>query len=143
MASASLLAASIVASIHQLGIRATANSLSLSTPAAKPLLNRVSQNTKADKEFWQGWNCYRRGNAEGIWQGWEHLNRAIALDRKCTAAYNGLFEVLGAPKSGTARWPFTAQEIDVKFRDAAKKLMELDSTMAEAHAAQALIDHFD
>ncbi|HEV8259442.1 MAG TPA: serine/threonine-protein kinase, partial [Burkholderiales bacterium] len=100
---------------------------------------RLSKNPLATKEYLEGDQCCRRDTKQGLAQALDHFNRAIGLDPKFTMAYNGLFEVyIRGEDLG-----LSPGEVSVKLRTYARKLMGLDPTLAEAHAAQAYIDFCD
>jgi len=98
----------------------------------------VSPIREADNEFKLGWEWCRRDTADGIRQGWDHFTRALKLDPKCAAAYNGLFEVLVGVQSSSVASPVPRERAAAQMRASAKKLMELDPHLAEAHVARAL-----
>jgi tetratricopeptide (TPR) repeat protein len=110
--------------------------ISPDTPNAS---NRRSKNQLANKEYDEGVRCSSRDNKEGLEKALEHFNRAIGFDPKFTMAYNGLFEVyLGGYQLG-----LSPAEMSTKVRAYASKLMELEPKLAEAQAAQALIEWSD
>jgi tetratricopeptide (TPR) repeat protein len=100
---------------------------------------RLSANAEATKAYLEGVHCYRRDTREGIALGFQHFNRAVALDPNFVMAYNGLFETY---IGGFRMWP-TQAAMNAGLRASAGKLMELDATLAEAHAARAWIDYLD
>jgi serine/threonine protein kinase len=89
---------------------------------------RLSKSPIANKEYLEGVQCSLRDTEEGAIQAIDHFNRAIQIDPGFTMAYNGLFESYGdSPRRRTM----------------ANKLMELDPSLAEAHAAMALLDFYE
>ena len=109
------------------------------SPDATNRSYRLSENQLAKKEYVEGVHCYRRDTREGLRQGLEHFLKAIELDPGFTMAYNGLFEVYISGQ----RLGLSPTEVDVRRRATAKTMMELDPTLAEAHAAQGWIDFQD
>lgn len=93
---------------------------------------RLSKNPLAKKEYNEGVRVSSRDTSEGANQGLAHFRKAVELDPKFTMAYNGMFEIYIDGSLG-----------DAKRRAYAKIMLELDSSLAEAHAAQGWIDFLD
>jgi serine/threonine protein kinase len=101
--------------------------------------NRRSKIQLANKEYDEGVRCSSRDNREGLAQGLAYFNSAIEIDPNFTMAYAGLFEVyIGGKELG-----LSPAEMWAQLRAIASKLVELDSTLAEAQAAQAWIEFLD
>jgi serine/threonine-protein kinase len=76
--------------------------------------------------FWNRWT------EEALWKGIEYFNRAIELDADCAPAHAGLADSYVALSFYSQADP---REIMPKAKAAAVRALELDDTLAEAHAS--------
>ena len=109
----------------------------LSSGAASYASNRYTKNAEAYQEYVRGRYFWNKRTEDGFRKGIEHYKRAIEIDPAYGLAYAGLadcYMFLAASQSGDAV---------ERARAAAKKALELDPTLAEAHTTLGMIssDH--
>jgi serine/threonine protein kinase len=100
------------------------------------LTKRPSENPEAYRLFLNGELYNLKGRSEGKRKAFDYYNQAIALDPNFALAYVRLAQVyvyLGS--SGTV----DPKETKVKAKAAVEKALELDETLAEAHAMNGVI----
>jgi DNA-binding winged helix-turn-helix (wHTH) protein/Tfp pilus assembly protein PilF len=117
---------------------AAALTLTLTGEERKLLRKRYTENKEAYQAYLKG--CYFRDKrtAESIKRAIEHFEQAIELDPHYALAYAGL--------AGTYVLVFSSvppNERMPKAKAAATKALELDETLAEAHASLARVKFYD
>jgi DNA-binding winged helix-turn-helix (wHTH) protein len=93
---------------------------------------------EAREAYLRGRYFWNKRNAEGVEKSVEHFRRAIDLDPTYAAAYAGLadaYSVLGNYRYGS----LPSDECMRLARAAARKAVEVDDELAEAHASLALV----
>jgi TolB-like protein/DNA-binding winged helix-turn-helix (wHTH) protein/Tfp pilus assembly protein PilF len=107
------------------------------TPQERSLLTQVhAVDPEAHDAYLRGRYWWSRRDAEGEWKGLENLQKAIAKDPNYALAYAGVADsyiVLGH------HGRFPPKEALPKARQAALKALELDPSLAEAHASLAIV----
>jgi len=73
---------------------------------------------------------------EGLAKGIEHLNRAIALDPNCALAHDGLAHYYLFANE----WFLSPRESMPKARQSAETALQIDESLAEAHASLGMVD---
>jgi serine/threonine-protein kinase len=102
---------------------------------------KPTTNVEAYTLYLKGRYLWNRRTVEDIRQAIEHFNRAIAEDPACAVAHAGLADCYVVLPSYTGL-PY--RDAFPKARAAALQALELDSTLAEPHAALAFIKaYFD
>jgi tetratricopeptide (TPR) repeat protein len=101
-------------------------------------VKRYTDNTQAYQCFLKGRFHTSKMTREGLQKGIEYFNRAIALDPTYALAYSGLSEAY----YGLSSAHLPPKEAMPKARAAAMKALEMDETLAEAHASLALVKVF-
>ena len=95
-------------------------------------------NPEAYEAYLKGRHFWARRNKEGIQKGIEYFQQAIQLDPGYAPAYAGLadsYYILGFGMVDA----MSRDEAGPKAKAAAEKALELDGTLAEAHASLALV----
>ncbi|MHC4414890.1 MAG: protein kinase domain-containing protein [Planctomycetota bacterium] len=99
-----------------------------------PLVRRHTDNVKAYSLYLKGRFHWNRRSATGVARGIEHFEEAIELDPSYALAWAGIAESYAvAAFSGFV----PAREARARAKPAANKALELDDTLAEAHAVLA------
>lgn len=107
-------------------------SLKLTGEDKTQLAKAYTSNTEAYRLYLQGRYYWNRRDAEYLKKSIEYYNQAIQLDPNFALAYSGLAETYAVgPAWGVA----SSKELGPKAIDAATKALELDETLAPAHAA--------
>jgi serine/threonine protein kinase/Tfp pilus assembly protein PilF len=107
------------------------------TPEERSRLGRVSQvNPEAHEAYLKGRFYWNQRTEKGLKQSIEYFQRAIETDPGYAAAYSGLADAYGI--LGNNQF-VTAHDSFPKAKAAAVKALELDDSLAEAHASLALI----
>jgi TolB-like protein/DNA-binding winged helix-turn-helix (wHTH) protein/Flp pilus assembly protein TadD len=99
---------------------------------------RATESVEAYESYLRGRHFWNKRNAEGVGRSVEHFRRAIDLDPAYGAAYAGLadaYSVLANYRYG----PVPPAECMKRARAAAERALEIDDTLAEAHASLALV----
>jgi tetratricopeptide (TPR) repeat protein len=145
------LAASIVVLLTAVGLtyfywnRTNSNLASKSaTPisaAANPTPNRGTTNEEAYRYYVQGKNLTNQRSAEASKKAIENFEQAIHLDPDFARAYAGLAYLyhLGGPNTGGRMEGIVWRIEQEKAKQAVKKALELDSSLAEAYAVRGAI----
>ena len=110
--------------------------LRLTAEERKRLEKRYTENTEAYHAYLKGRHFWNKRTDEGVRQAIEHFNKAIDTDPSYALAYAGLADcylILGS--FGVALLP--PKEAMPRAREAATRALELDETLAEAHASLA------
>lgn len=106
------------------------------------LAKRPTTSTEAYQTYLKGRFHWNKRTQEGIERGIEYFKEAIALDPAYALAYAGLadsYALLGAVEYA-ALSPGVAMQ---QAREATLKALEIDDTLAEAHASFAYVRIFD
>jgi eukaryotic-like serine/threonine-protein kinase len=99
-----------------------------------------SANAEAYQLYLKGRYHTNQGTAEGYKKGIEYFQQAIDKDPSYALAYAGLADSYGGLGGGAAYAP--PRETLPKAKAAATKALELDDTLAEAHAALGYAGYF-
>jgi TolB-like protein/DNA-binding winged helix-turn-helix (wHTH) protein/Flp pilus assembly protein TadD len=111
---------------------AAALELKLSSNGTHQLRKRYTENPDAYQAYLRGRYFWGNRGAENLKKAIEEFNQAIALDDKYALAFAGLADCYNAlPAYGS----LSRREAYPKARAAARKALEIDNTLAEAHAA--------
>ncbi|MDQ1559257.1 MAG: hypothetical protein QOD32_2317 [Pyrinomonadaceae bacterium] len=114
----------------------------LSGAEEERLAKRPTTSTEAYQTYLKGRYHWNKRRQEGIEKGIEYFGQAIALDPNYALAYAGLadsYALLGAVEYA-ALPPVEAMQ---RAREATLKALEIDDTLAEAHASLAYVHIFD
>ncbi|HWP44442.1 MAG TPA: protein kinase, partial [Blastocatellia bacterium] len=98
------------------------------------LTKRYTDNTEAYHAYLKGRHFWNKRTYEGVMQAIGYFKQAIDTDPSYALAYAGLADsylILGS--FGVAAWP--SNEAIPKAREAASRALEIDDTLAEAHAS--------
>jgi serine/threonine-protein kinase len=104
--------------------------LRLSGEEQRRLTRRYTDNTEAYQFYLKGRYYAIKYTPEGFNRGVEYFNKAIALDPNYALAYDGLAFCYYA-----TNWWQPYRITMAKGKDFARKALEIDSTLAEAHAS--------
>jgi len=122
---------------------ADALALQLTGEERKQLTRRYTGDAEAYQLYLRGRYHWNKRTTAGLNKGIEYFRQAIDRDPHHAPAYAGLadsYSVLGSHDQG-ARAP---QEVFPKAAEAARRAIEIDETLAEAHAALALVQlHYE
>jgi adenylate cyclase len=102
------------------------------------LVKRYTDNTEAYRLYLQGRFCLSKMTKDALNNAIRHFQQAINVDPEYALAYAGLADAYYALSS--AHLP--PNEAMPKARGAAEKALEIDDTLAEAHASLALVKAF-
>lgn len=108
--------------------------IELRTELCDTVPRQNTSNADAYQAYLQGRFQWNKRTGEGIKKSIEYYNQAIAADSKYALAYAGLAE---SYVQGIWHVPFASKEVLPKAEQAARKAIELDDTLAEAHTALA------
>ena len=107
--------------------------LRLTGEEKRRLGKRYTENTEAYQLYLKGRYCLNKRATAWIRKGVEHFERAIELDHTFALAYAGLADAYAFLASSTGEQPPT--EFYPKSEAAARRALELDDTLAEAHTS--------
>ena len=113
--------------------------LRLSSEDKQRLTKRHTENPEAFELYLKGRYYMNSLSAEGRKKGLEYFQRAIEKDPHFGKAYAGLAEYYAGAVFSSATSDIPPKEASLKAKEAAIKAVELDDTLAEAHAALAKI----
>lgn len=108
--------------------------LKLSGAEQQKLAKRYTDNPEAYQLYLKGRFYWNKRTSDGMVKGIEYFNQAIKLDPTYALAYSGLADCY-ILRPG----PFTTKERVEKGSAAAQRALEIDETLAEAHASLARI----
>jgi len=111
--------------------------LKLTGEERKYLTKRYTENTEAYQLYLKGRYYWNRRTPESLNKGIEYFQQAIEKDPTYALAYTGLadsYSLLGSSIGG-----LSPKETFPKAKAAALNALERDDTLAEAHAARALV----
>jgi len=114
----------------------------LSGAEEERLAKRHTSSTEAYQTYLKGRYHWNKRSQEGIEKGIEYFKEAIALDPAYALAYAGLadsYALLGAVEYAA----LSPSEAMQQAREATLKALEIDDTLAEAHASFAYVRIFD
>jgi serine/threonine-protein kinase len=112
--------------------------LKLSGDEQQRLVKRYTENADAYRLYLMGRFCLAKQTREGFDQALRHFQQAITLDPAYALAYAGLADTFYSLSS----LYLPPDEAMPKARGAAERALELDDTLAEAHAALGLIKFY-
>ncbi|HXG66582.1 MAG TPA: tetratricopeptide repeat protein [Blastocatellia bacterium] len=115
--------------------------LTLTGEESKSLAKRHTESSEAYLLYLKGRYCWNKRTEEDLRRGIEYFEQAIARDANYALAYAGLADsylLLGA--IGYSGLP--PHEVFPRAERAAKKALEIDETLAEAHTSLAYIKWF-
>lgn len=112
--------------------------IKLSGEEKRLLTKRYTENTEAYKLYLQGRYCLGKLTGEGIKKGIEKFQEAIDQDPSYALAYAGLAHAYYIQSSNY----LPPKEAMPKARAAALRALEMDDSLAEAHASLALVKAF-
>lgn len=112
--------------------------LRLTGGVTEQLGKRYTEDTEAYRLYLQGRFYSNKNTREGLEKGIEFFQRAIALDPEYALAYSGLADAW----YGLSSAHLPPNEAMPKARDAAMRALELDESLAEAHASLGLVRAF-
>jgi serine/threonine protein kinase/Tfp pilus assembly protein PilF len=111
--------------------------LKLSNAQRSLLAQRSTQNTEAYQLYLQGRYYWNRRTADGANKAIDYFQQALAKDPNLALAYSGIADSYFTLSRTTAA--LSPKEAGAKARQAAEKALELDPTLAEAHASLGLV----
>lgn len=100
------------------------------------ITKRATENPEAYQLYLNGVFYNREGSTENIKRSLDYYNQAIALDSNFSLAYIGMAEAYIILVQGSVLDP---KETMPKMKAAVQKALELDETLADAHAMMAVI----
>jgi tetratricopeptide (TPR) repeat protein len=112
--------------------------LKLSGDEQQRLVKRYTENAEAYRLYLRGRFCLAKQTREGFDQALRHFQQAITLDPAYALAYAGVADTFYSLSS----LYLPPDEAMPKARGAAERALELDDTLAEAHAALGLIKFY-
>jgi DNA-binding winged helix-turn-helix (wHTH) protein/TolB-like protein/Flp pilus assembly protein TadD len=113
---------------------AHALTLTLTDVEGQALTKRYTNNPEAYQLYLKGRFYWNKRTEDGIEKGIEHFQLAIEKDPTYALAYVGLADCYAVLQGYSSR---SSQEFYPKAEAAARKALELDDTLAEAHASLA------
>src|SRR5438093_4160969 len=114
--------------------------LRLSGAEQQQLARRDTANPEAYQLYLKGRFYWNKRTVESLKKSIEYFNQAIEKDPSYALAYSGLADAYGLFSTYSVSSP---QESYPKAKAAAKKALELDETLAEAHTSLAKVLHYD
>jgi TolB-like protein len=112
--------------------------LKLTGEEKKRLTKRYTENTEAYQLYLQGRYYWNKKTPAGFYKGIEYFQRAIQVDPNYAPAYAGLASLyFNVANYNFALMP--SQEAWAKAKAAAGKALQIDGTLAAAHASLALV----
>jgi lipoprotein NlpI len=109
--------------------------LKLSGEQQNRMAKRETANPEAYVLYLKGRYHTAKYTKEGLAKGLEYLDQAIAIDPRYALAYDGI----AGNYIAAADWFMASKEALPRASAAAKKALELDDTLAEAHASLATV----
>ncbi len=100
------------------------------------IAKRHTQNAEAYQLYLRGLFYWNKRTEEGLNNGIKYFRQAVAVDTAYALAYAGLADSYGV--LGYYSW-LPPKEAFSRANEAARKSLELDSTLAEGHAALAIV----
>jgi len=112
----------------------------LGTPGSAPLVRETTASAAAHDAYLRGRYIWNRRTKEGLLKAISFFQQAIAEDPSYALAYTGLSDSCAALiVYGSAR---TSEQLP-KAKQAVRRALELDDTLAEAHASLGLVSWYD
>jgi serine/threonine-protein kinase len=112
--------------------------LRLTGGVAEQLGKRYTEDSEAYRLYLQGRFYSNKNTRDGLMKGIEFFHRAIALDAEYALAYSGLADAW----YGLSSAHLPPNEAMPKAREAALRALELDDSLADAHASLGLVRAF-
>jgi TolB-like protein/Tfp pilus assembly protein PilF len=106
----------------------------LSVPEQHAIATRPTENTEAHQLYLKGRYFWNKRTGSDLKKSLDYFQQAIAADPKYALAYAGVADVYGGLPALTAVSP---RECFPKAEAAARKALQLDDTLAEAHTSLA------
>lgn len=110
--------------------------LKLSSAEQKEITKNTTENVEAYKLYWQGRHHWNKRTPEWIRKAIICFKEAIRLDPNYAEAYAGLADSYALTVSG-----LPSAERFPKAKNAARRALELDETLAEAHTSLAFVTY--
>lgn len=110
--------------------------LKLTGEEKRLLTKRYTENSEAYQAYIKGRYYSFKFTEDGIDKGIEYFHQAIELDPRYALAYAGLADAYTI----AADWHLSPGEAMQKARAAAKRALEIDETLAEAHTSMAIVN---
>ena len=106
----------------------------------KNATRRYTDNTEAYQLYLKGRFHWNKRTLDGLWKGLDHFQKAIELDANYALAYSGVADSyfalsIGGPFVPSSRGRLAPGEARVKGLAAARRAVELDPNLAEAHSS--------
>ena len=106
----------------------------------KRMAKSYTANPEAYQDYLKGRYWWNKRSEEGLNKGIEYFQQAIAKDPNYALAYSGLADCYSVLAS--LRFCSPRRRSYPKAKEAALKALEIDDTLAEAHASLAFIKAF-
>ena len=114
--------------------------LRLNGEQRKRMTKHYTDDTEAYQLYLRGRYYWNKRNEEGLNRGIEYFNQAIEKDPAYAQAYAGLADCYALMSEYSTTPPALARE---KAKAAAKRALEIDDTLAEAHTSLAAVNEYD
>jgi len=114
--------------------------LTLGHESEQRLAKRYTDNVEAYQAYWKGRFFWNKRNKEGLGKAITYFQQAIEIDPDYALAYAGLADSYILKQVYILLEPDeTLQQMEAKAKAAAEKALDIDDTLAEAHASLGLI----
>jgi TolB-like protein/DNA-binding winged helix-turn-helix (wHTH) protein/Tfp pilus assembly protein PilF len=114
--------------------------LKLGHQGEQQLAKRYTENVEAYQAYMRGRAFWNKRNGEGFGKAIAYFQQAIDIDPNYARAYAGLADSYILKRIYVLLEPGeTLQQMEAKAKTAAEKALEIDDTLAEAHASLGLI----
>ncbi len=113
--------------------------LTLASETRERLAKRPTENVDAYQLYLQGQYCWNKRNATEIANAIDYFNRALALDPRYALAYVGLANSYAIQEQYAG---LPARETFPKAEAAARKALEIDNSIAEAHTTLGFVREY-
>jgi serine/threonine protein kinase/Flp pilus assembly protein TadD len=117
--------------------------LRLSGAQEEQLARRATVNPQAYQLYLNGLFYARKGGLENQKKGLDYYQQAVTLDPNFALAYAMMVPLYSNLYIVTTSGELTAKEARSKSKDVAQKALDLDDTLAEAHAAMGLAKQWE
>jgi TolB-like protein/Flp pilus assembly protein TadD/predicted Ser/Thr protein kinase len=111
--------------------------LKLSGEEKDRLTKHYTENPEAYQLYLKGSYHLQKYTPEEMRKGLECFNQALAIDPRYALAYDGLSSYYGA----AVEWTLSPKEAMPKAKEAARKALEIDDDLAEAHGDMAYVHY--
>ncbi|HEX6190108.1 MAG TPA: protein kinase [Pyrinomonadaceae bacterium] len=114
--------------------------LRLTGEEEKRATRRYTENAEAYQLYLKGRYHWNKRTADDLWKGLDHFRKAIELDANYALAYSGVADSyfalsIGGPFAPGSRRSLALDEARTKSLAAARRAVELDPKLAEAHTS--------